>query len=157
MADTARQKFFDAINENYSTLLSAVEQAQGQGHKVSQTVIDELRKGEQDISDLTQRWIDSPTSFFENFSAMLDVQVRAQQRALELARDSFLGAESYQQDVRETLQKVIAVNRQAGEATIEAARTALSGAVDTVRDRAASTLETSPKKEQPAGEESAAN
>ncbi len=96
MVDTARQKFFDAINENYSTLLSAAEKAQQSGHKVSQTVIDELRKGEQELSDLTQRWIDSPTSFFDNFAAMLDAQTRAQQRALELARDSFHGAEEYQ-------------------------------------------------------------
>src|SRR3990170_1817857 len=55
--DTARDKFFDAINESYDALVSAVEAAEARGHNVSQVVLQEARKGEREVQEALERVI----------------------------------------------------------------------------------------------------
>jgi hypothetical protein len=77
-----RDKFFDAINEAYEALMVGIEATEQRGHKVSGTLLAEARKGERELATLARTWVDSPRSVYENLEAMIDVQTRAQRRAL---------------------------------------------------------------------------
>lgn len=122
MAGATRDKFFDAVNESYDALVTAIEAAEARRHKVSNAVIDEARRGEKEMVTLARKWVDAPTSVFDNLEAMLEVQGRAQQRRLDLARDALGGAGEFGTDLREVLGRVIKANAKAGEATAEAAQ-----------------------------------
>jgi len=131
MANTtvpARDKFFDALDEAYDALITAIEATEAQGDKVSKTLLAEARKAEKEASKLARSWVDSPTSLYENLEAMIDAQARAQTRMLELARDSLKGAGAYRGQVQEALQRMIRANRNIAEAMVEVARTGLSRA-----------------------------
>lgn len=133
MAGTTRDKFFDAVNEAYDAMFSVVEASEARGHNVARTALDEAQKGERELVTLARKWVDAPTSFFDNFEAALDVQARAQRRALELARDSLTGAGEYGREVQGALRRVIKANGTATEAAVEAVRDAYSRAVDRIR------------------------
>ena len=131
MADEAigtRDKFFDAINETYDALVTAIEASEERGHRVSRTLLDQARKAEQEVSALARGWVDSPRSVYENLEAMIEAQTRAQHRALELARDSLKGAGDFRGEVQEALRRMIRANRAAAEAVVEVAREASSRA-----------------------------
>jgi hypothetical protein len=134
-ATRTRDRFLDAVDETYGALLTALEATEQRGHKVSARALEEARKGEKEIVALARRWADSPTNVYENLTAMIDVQFRAQQRVLELAHDALSGAAEYRTEVQEALRQVIKANRKAGDATAEAARETVSHAVEQVRAR----------------------
>jgi hypothetical protein len=123
-----RDKFFDAIDETYNALVTALEATEARGDKVSQTLFAEARKGEREASKLARSWVDSPTSLYENLEAMIDAQARAQSRALQLARDSLKGAGAYREEVQEALRRMIQANRNIAEAIVEVSRTGASRA-----------------------------
>jgi hypothetical protein len=129
---TARDKFFEAINEGFDAFITGMEATEERGHKVSRSLLDETRKGERELAALAKTWVDTPTSFFENFGAVIDLQARAQVRMLELARDTLKGAGDYRTDAQEAIQRMIRANRQAAEALVEAARSATSQAAEQV-------------------------
>ncbi len=122
MAGTTREKFFDAINESYDALLTAIEATEARGHALSSVAIDEARTGEKEVVALAQKWVDAPSNVFENLQAMLEAQTRAQRRVLQLASDALSGAGEYGTDVQDALRRVIKANAKAGEATVEAAQ-----------------------------------
>jgi hypothetical protein len=128
-----RDRFLDAVDETYSALLTALEATEKRGHKVSAKTLEEARKGEKELVILARQWADSPTSVYENLTAMIDAQFRAQQRVLELAREALSGAGEYRTEVQEALRQVIKANRKASDATVEAARETVSHAVERVR------------------------
>jgi hypothetical protein len=126
MAKTNRDKFFTGINQAYDALVSAMEATEVRGHRVSRTVLEEARKGEREVSALARKWVDEPTSFFENISAVFDVQSRAQMRALELARDALQGTGEYRSEIAEGLQKFTKANSAVSRATADATRDAFA-------------------------------
>jgi hypothetical protein len=101
-----------------------MEATEARGHKVSRTAFEEARKGEREVSALARKWVDEPTSFFENISGVFDVQARAQMRALELARDALQATGEYRSEVGEALRKFTRANSAVSRATAEAAREA---------------------------------
>ena len=125
---TTRGKFFDAINETYGAFISGIEAAEERGHRVSQRLLNEARKSEEEVSALARTWVDAPSSVYENLEAMIDAQTRARHRALELARDSLKGAEAYRAEVREALRRMIRANRTGADAVVDVARSATSRA-----------------------------
>jgi hypothetical protein len=135
MPRTRRDRLLDAINEGYGALLSAVEDTEGRGHKVSRTVLAEARKGEHEAAELARKWIGSPTSFFDNFEAAVEVEARAQRRALELGRDTLGGAADYGGELLRALNRFARAYRQAGGVAAELTRDAYAGLTVRVRDR----------------------
>ncbi len=112
----------DVVNESYGALLSAAEDTEARSHKLSRTVFAEARKGEHEVLELARKWIDSPTSYFDNFEAAVDVQARAQRRVLELARDALRGAADYGAELRRALKRFRMANRQAAEVVVDSVR-----------------------------------
>ncbi|MEX1252843.1 MAG: hypothetical protein WEE64_00740 [Dehalococcoidia bacterium] len=130
--EAARDKFFDAINETYDAFISGIEAAEERGHRVSQRLLNEARKSEEEVSTLGRTWANAPTRVHENLAAMIDAQARSQRRALEMARDSLKGTEAYRDEVREALRRVIRANRTGTDAMVDVARAATSRAAKEV-------------------------
>jgi hypothetical protein len=135
MSRTRRDRLLDTINEGYGALLSAVEDTEGRGHKVSRTVLAEARKGEHEVAELARKWMGSPTSFFDNFEAAVEVEARAQRRALELGRDTLVGVANYGGELRRALNRFVRAYQQAGDVAGELSRDAYAGLSERVRDR----------------------
>ena len=133
MARTTRDKFLDAIGDSYSALLSVMEASEGRRHKVSGAVLAEARKGEREALALARKWVDTPTSLFENLEAAVAVQAAAERRALELARDSLTGGEAYRREVQQVLGRVAESNRASAAVLRQTLRAARIGAVERVR------------------------
>lgn len=131
---TTRDRFFSAVNEANDALIDVLEATEERGHRVSQALLKEARKGEQELTALAERWVEEPAAFFENVQTAVEVQGRAQQRALELARDALNGAGEYRADVQEALQRIISANSDAAKALVEAARSAASRAAEQVEE-----------------------
>ena len=53
-------KFFNAVNEVYDTLLDAVKSANDRGYRVSRKLIDEVERGQREAIDLTRRFATAP-------------------------------------------------------------------------------------------------
>ena len=66
-----------------------------------------------------RKWIGSPTSFFDNFEAAVEVEARAQKRALELGRDTLRGAAGYSTELRRALNRFRRASRQAGDVAVD--------------------------------------
>jgi hypothetical protein len=135
MPRTGRDRLLDAINEGYGALLSAVEDTEGRGHRVSRTVLAEARKGEHEVVELARKWIGSPTSFFDNFEATVEVEARAQRRALELGRDTLQGAVGYGGELLRALKRFARAYRQTGDVAVDFTRDAYAHLTERVRDR----------------------
>ena len=133
MAETVRNRFFDAVNDIYDAVLSVAETTELRGHKVSRKVFEDARKGERELVALARQWVEGPGNVFENLGAIIDAQARAERHALELARDALEGGGDYASDVRRALTRVIKANRIATEATVEVAREAAHRTVERVR------------------------
>ena len=136
MSRTPRDRLLDGINEGYGALLSAVEDTEVRRHKVSRTVLAEARKGEHEVVELARQWIGSPTSFFDNFEAAVEVEARAQRRVLELGRDTVVGAADYRREMQRALRRLVRASRQAGGVVAESARDAYALLTARVREQA---------------------
>src|ERR1700674_4899364 len=139
-------KFFDAVNEVYDTLLDAVKSANDRGYRVSRKLIDEGDREQREATALPRRFASSPRDVAGFYSGAVRSVTDAQGRALELTRQFLDEASDSGREARDTLRKVIEANRGAGQAAISATRDAVQRtaprveqAVNGVRARAAST------------------
>jgi len=137
MARTTADKFLDAIGESYGAILAVMESTEGSGHKVSRTVLAEVRKAEREALALARKWVDTPTSLFENLAAAIAVQNAAEQRALELARESLTGSDAYRREVQQALGRLVRANRVSAQALSEAVGAARGGAAQRMRETGA--------------------
>ena len=134
MARTTRDKFLDAIGESYGAILAVMESTEGRRHKVGRTILAEARKGEREALALARKWVDTPTSLFENLETAIATQNAAEQRALELARESLTGSEAYRRDVQHALGRMVQANRVSAQALAQAVGAARGGAAQRVRE-----------------------
>src|SRR5512146_2176065 len=134
MPRTTQDKFLDAIGESYGAILAVMESTEGRRHKVSRTVLAEARKGEREALALARKWVDTPTSLFENLEAAIAMQNAAEQRALEMARESLTGSDTYRREVQQALGRMVQANRVSAEALAQAVGAARGGAAQRVRE-----------------------
>lgn len=133
MARTRRDKFFGAINDSYDALLSLVESGNNRGYRVSRVALKEARKGEREAVALARKFVEAPTQVFDLFEAIVDVQARAERRALELARDTLQGAGQFRREAQDAARQAIQANRAAGEVAVDALRDAYGRALARIR------------------------
>jgi|SRR3990170_5482551 len=124
MARTPADKFFSALNQAYDAMLEAIEKGNQRGFRASKTLLRQARRGEREVAALARKWSEGPTDLLKFYESLLDAQTRAQTRALELTREWLDEMGTAQGEVREALLRMIQANRAAGEAVIEATRSA---------------------------------
>lgn len=137
-------RFFDAVNDVYDTLLDAVKTANDRGYRVSRKLIDEVERGQKDAIDNARRFAASPADVAGLYSTAVRSVTDAQGRALELTRQLLDEVTDSGREARDTVRKVVEANREAGQAAIGATREVVQRnapkveqAVNGVRARAA--------------------
>jgi hypothetical protein len=128
-------RFFGALNQAYDAMLHAIDRGNQRGHRVSKTILRQARRGEREVAALAKRWVEEPTDLLGFYEDLLDAQLRAQTRALELTREWLEEAGDTREEVQEALRRLIQANREAGEAAVEAARSAFERGVDWAQGR----------------------
>src|SRR3990172_1946769 len=115
-------KFFEAVNDAYDTLLDAMKSGSDRRYRVSKRLIEEAERGQREVLELTRRLAQSPRDVTGFYGATVRSLTDAQGRVLELTRALIDEVVETQQEARESVQRVIEANRTAGQAAIEAAR-----------------------------------
>ncbi len=123
-------RFFGALNEAYDAMLHAIDSGNQRGYHVSKTILRQARRGERELVALAKKWVEEPTDLLGFYEDLLDAQLRAQTRALELTREWLAEAGDTREEVREALRRLIEANREAGKAAVEAARGAFERGID---------------------------
>lgn len=129
------QKYYDALINSYDILVAAVEKANERGATVTRQFVADITKGQREALELGKRLASEPTDLGQYYTAVLEATTAAQGRALAFAQATYtevLGASS---DSRETMEKLVAANRETAEAAVEAFRnfTASNPMADVIR------------------------
>ncbi|MDP2949658.1 MAG: hypothetical protein Q8P22_08995 [Chloroflexota bacterium] len=131
--ESTSERFFNALTETYTAMLDAIKTGNERGYRVSSTLIEEARKGQQEAIELGKKWAQAPTDVPALYGAVIELVTKAQSRALELAREWVDDLAESRQDAREVIQRVVNANRGAAEAAVEVARGAFGTASAGVR------------------------
>jgi hypothetical protein len=115
-------RFFDAVNESYETLLDAVRAANDRGHRISKRLIDEVNQGQRNALELGRTFAGSPLDVSGLAGATVRSLTDAQGRALDLTRQLLDELTDAGQETRDSLRRVVEANRSAGQAAVEATR-----------------------------------
>lgn len=130
---TAADKYFDALTQSYDAVIDAVKQSNERGYRIASNLIAEAQRGQREQVELGKTWVSDPTDVAGFFRAAMEQTTKAQGRALELARQLFDELSESRNEGREAIEKVIAAQRSAGEAAVEAARDVTGQTVDRIR------------------------
>lgn len=117
------QKYFDSLLATYDILTEALEKASERGLKVSKAFASDVIAGQREAIELGRRLASEPTDAGQFYTAVLEATTAAQSRALAFAQQNFQEALAASTETRETMEKLVAANRQTAEAALAAART----------------------------------
>ena len=132
-ADTAVDKYFEALTESYDAMIEAIKLGNERGYRISTQLLTEAQRGQRESVDLGRKFADDPTDIGGFYRSLMESTTKAQGRALELARQMFDELSESRTEARETIEKVVKAQRSAGEAAVEAARDVASTTAERVR------------------------
>ncbi len=122
MANEPIQKYFDALIETYDVLVDAVAKANERGMKVSAQLVKDVAKGQREALELGKKVAAEPTDMGGFYTSLLETATAAQGRALAFTQTAYQEALAAGTDARETVEKVVQVNRETTKLAMEAAR-----------------------------------
>ncbi len=122
MANEPIQKYFDALIETYDVLVDAVAKANERGMKVSAQLVKDVAKGQREALELGKKVASEPTDMGGFYTSLLETATAAQGRALAFTQTAYQEALAAGTDARETVEKVVQVNRETVKLAMEAAR-----------------------------------
>jgi DNA anti-recombination protein RmuC len=132
-AQTAVDKYFEALTESYDAMIEAIKLGNERGYRISTNMLTEAQRGQREAVELGRKLADDPTDVGGFYRALMESTTKAQGRALELARQMFDELSESRTETRDTIEKVVKAQRSAGEAAVEAARDVASTTADRVR------------------------
>jgi len=121
------QKYYDALIESYDVLVDALNKANERGIKMSQAFAADVIKGQREALELGRKLAAEPTDFGQFYSSVLEATTAAQGRALAFTQAAYQEAIGASTDTRETIQKLVEVNREASSAAVQVAQSWASG------------------------------
>lgn len=133
MANTAVEKYFEALTESYDAIIEAIRSGNERGYRISTNLLTEAQRGQREAIELGKKFAEDPTDVGGFYRAAMESTTKAQGRALELARQMFDEMSESRSEAREAIERVVKAQRSAGEAAIEAARDVASTTADRVR------------------------
>jgi hypothetical protein len=114
------QKYFEALIANYDLLAEALAKANERGLKVAKQLAADVAKGQREALELGKKLAGEPTDLGQLYAAVLEATTAAQGRALAFAQAAYQEALSGTSDSRESIEKLVAANRQTAEAAVAA-------------------------------------
>ena len=116
------QKYYDALIASYDILTDAVAKANERGLKVTQQFATDVAKGQREALELGKKLAAEPTDLGQYYTAVLEATTAAQGRALAFTQVAYQEALSAGGDARETVEKLVAANKETAQAAVEVAR-----------------------------------
>ena len=116
------QKYYDALIETYDVLVDAIEKSNERGIKMSKQFATDVIKGQREALELGRKLAAEPTDFGQFYSSVLEATTAAQGRALAFTQAAYQEAIGASTDTRETIQKLVEVNREASSAALKVAQ-----------------------------------
>lgn len=116
-------KYYDALIESYDVLINAIEKANDRGLKISRQFATDVVKGQREAIELGRRLAAEPTDLSQFYTAVLEATTSAQGRALAFTQAAYQEALGASTDTRETIEKLVEVNREASQAAVQVAQT----------------------------------
>ncbi len=116
------QKYYDALIESYDVLVDAVNKSNERGIKMSKQFATDVVTGQREALELGRKLAADPTDFGQLYSAVLEATTTAQGRALAFTQAAYQEAMGASTDTRETIQKLVEVNRETSSAAVKVAQ-----------------------------------
>lgn len=117
------QKYFDSLLASYDLLVDAVDKANDRGIKVTRQFASEVAQGQREAIELGRKLAGEPGDLGQFYTAVLEATTAAQGRALAFAQAAYTEAMGAGSETRETVEKLVAVNKETTKAAVEVART----------------------------------
>ena len=114
------QKYYDALIASYDILVDAVGRANERGLKVTQQFIADVAKGQREALELGKKLAGEPTDLGQFYSSVLEATTAAQGRALTFTQAAYQEALGAGTDARETVEKLVAANKETTQAAVAA-------------------------------------
>ena len=131
--DEATTKYYEALNETSDAVIDAIRAANNRGHRFTTALIEQAQENQRDATEITKKWAAAPFDMIGLMSSITESTTKAQGRALDATRQLFSEFSDAQKETRDVMQRVIAANRIAGEASVDIARGAFSRATTAVQ------------------------
>lgn len=116
------QKYYDSLLASYDVLVDAVAKANDRGIKVTRQFATDVAKGQREAIDLGRRLSAEPTDLGHFYTAVLEATTAAQGRALAFTQAAYAEAMGAGSEARETVEKLVAANKETSQAAVEVAR-----------------------------------
>lgn len=116
------EKFFNAVDDAYDTVLDTIKAGTDRGYRVSKGLIEQAERGQREALELAYTIAKSPTDLGKASGAVVETLTKTQGRIIDTSRQWLDEALDSQQEGREALRRWIDANRQASEAILEASR-----------------------------------
>ncbi len=131
--DDAASKYYEALNETSDAVIDAIRAANNRGHRFTTALIEQTQENQRDAAEITRKWAAAPFDMIGLMSSITESTTKAQGRALDATRQIFNEFSDVQKETRDIVQRVIAANRSANEASVNMARSAFSRATTAVQ------------------------
>lgn len=116
------QKYYDALIASYDILTDALAKAGERGIKVTQQFATDVAKGQREALELGKKLAGEPTDMGQYYTAVLEATTAAQGRALAFTQAAYQEALGAGGDARDTVEKLVAANKETAQAAVEVAR-----------------------------------
>ncbi len=117
------QKYYDALIQSYDILTEAVATASERGLKITKQFAADVARGQREALELGRKLSAEPTDLAQFYAAVLEATTTAQGRALSFSQAAYQEAVGASTDTRDTIQKLVEVNREASQAAVKAVQT----------------------------------
>ncbi len=126
MSNEQVTRYYEALRANYDALSKAMKDATDRGASLSAKLIEEIERGQREALSLGEQLANSPGNAAENYTAVIEATLAAQDRALQLAKDAYGQAEVAGASTSELFEQLFESSRTVGEATLELSRSWMS-------------------------------
>lgn len=116
------QKYYDSLLASYDLLVEAVEKANDRGIKFTKQFATDVAKGQREAIELGKKLASEPSDLGQFYTAVLEATTAAQGRALAFTQAAYTEAMGAGTEARETVEKLVAANKETSQAAVEVAR-----------------------------------
>lgn len=116
------QKYYDSLLASYDLLVDAVAKANDRGITLTKQFATDVAKGQREALELGKKLAGEPSDIGQFYTAVLEATTAAQGRALAFTQAAYTEAMGAGTEARETVEKLVAANKETSQAAVEVAR-----------------------------------
>jgi hypothetical protein len=116
------QKYYDSLIASYDVLVDAVTKANERGINVTKQFAGDVAKGQREALELGKKLAGEPSDLGQFYTSVLEATTAAQGRALAFTQAAYGEAMGAGAEARETIEKLVAANKETSAAAVEVAR-----------------------------------